>query len=150
MRLALSVLVMVGCSAGAHKPEVSKKASPVMQIRFVRSGGFAGAATRVAGTVQFDAHNAHVRGEATDDDYHRDLAPQEADELRTSADPGSLAGAKPAPGPIRDPYQYDITVVTEDGKSSSWTLREGDSSRLASWIHQEAQRIWIHRASTRK
>lgn len=132
-----------------------------MQIKFVRSGGFAGAATSVAGTVQFDEHGAHVNGEATG--YHRELAPQEAEQLRTAADPSALANATAAispPGAVRDGYQYDITVVTKDGKSHTLTLGEGGSEQLrkmapgaahlGSWIQEEAQEIWSHRASAPK
>ena len=43
-----------------------EKRSPVMQIKFARSGGFAGAATNIEGTVAFDQkgdlqdQNAHL------------------------------------------------------------------------------------------
>lgn len=133
-----------------------------MQIKFVRSGGFAGAATSVAGTVQFDEqHGAHVNGEATG--YHRELAPQEAEQLRTAADPSALASASDAlsgPGAVRDGYQYDITVVTKDGKSHTLTLGEGGAEQLPklapgaaylrSWVQKEAQEIWSHRVSAPK
>jgi hypothetical protein len=132
-----------------------------MQIKFVRSGGFAGAATNVAGRVEFDEHGGKVDGDATD--YHRELTPQEAERLRTDADPSALSSAKTAlsaPGAIRDGYQYDITVVTKDGKSHSLTLGEGASDQLQavapgvadlrSWIQAEAQKIWSHRVSKRK
>ena len=132
-----------------------------MQIKFVRSGGFAGMATNVAGTVQFDENAAHVTGEATD--YHRELAPQEAEQLRLAADPKTLARTKagPAtPGVVRDGYQYDITVVTKDGKSHSFTVAEGSEEQLrkvapgaaplSSWVQKEAQKIWSHRVSSRK
>jgi hypothetical protein len=131
-----------------------------MKIKFVRSGGFAGAATNVAGTVEFDDHGGKVEGEAAG--YHRELTPQEAERLRTDIEPGALAGAKgalSAPDAVRDGYQYDITVVTKDGKSHSLTLGEGsDQSQavapgmadLRSWIQEEAQKIWSHRVSQRK
>jgi hypothetical protein len=132
-----------------------------MKIKFVRSGGFAGTATNVAGTVEFDEHGGKVDGEATD--YHRKLNPQEVERLRTDVDPGALAAAKgalSAPGAVRDGYQYDITVVTKDGKSHALTLGEGGSEQLQavapgvadlrSWIQEEAQKIWSYRISKRK
>lgn len=128
-----------------------------MQIKFVRSGGFAGAATAVAGTVQFDEQGAHVDGDATD--YHRELDPQETNQLRAAVEPGAVAAAEAAPagpGPVRDGYQYDITVVTKDGKSHSFTLGEEGAGQapgtatLRSWIGAEAQKIWNHRMAARK
>src|SRR5689334_2511692 len=116
-----------------------------MQINFERSGGFAGAATSVAGTVELDEHGGHVDGKGTD--YHRELTPEEAERLRTAADPGALAQAKaalPAPDSARDAYQYDVTVVADDGKSQSLTLGEGGPNQsgnavaeLRSWIQEE-------------
>ena len=137
------MLLLSGCP--------KQKASPVMQIKFTRSGGFAGAATNVSGTIQFGEHGARVNGEATD--YVRELAPQEAEQLRTSAAPGGLASAKAAAstaGAVPDGFQYDITVVTEDGKSHSLTLGEGGAAHLGTWIQEEAQKIWSHRVSSRK
>jgi hypothetical protein len=123
-----------------------------VQIKFVRSGGFAGAATNVAGTVQFDEHGGTVNGEGTD--YHRELTPQEVERLRADAAPGVLAGAQTAgsaSSAVRDGYQYDITVVADDGKSHSSTLGEdGGVADLRSWIEEESQKIWSHRVSSRK
>jgi len=129
-----------------------------MQIKFVRSGGFAGAATSVAGTVELGEHGGRVDGEGTD--YHRDLTPQEAERLRTDAAPSALAAAKAAlsaPDSVRDGYQYDITVIGEDGKSQALTLGDGGSDRLPqtatdlrSWIQDQAQKIWSYRISHRK
>lgn len=128
-----------------------------MQIKFARSGGFAGAATSVAGTVEFDEHGARVNGDGTD--YHRELTPQETEQLRAAAEPGALTAAKaalPAPEAVRDGYQYDITVVGDDGKSHSLTLGEGPNqprnaaSDLRSWIEEETQKIWRHRVGARK
>jgi hypothetical protein len=132
-----------------------------MQIKFVRSGGFAGAATNVAGTVQFDEKGAHVNGEASD--YHREIPSQEAEQLRAAAEPAALSGAQAAASktnPVPDTYQFDITVVTKDGKSHNVTLGESaldqlqqiapGAAHLGSWIQEEAQKIWNHRVSTRK
>ena len=160
--LATGVLLAGGSAAVDAQATVSKKkARPVMQIKFVRSGGFAGAATNVAGTVQFDEQGAQVKGETGG--YHRELNAQEAQQLRAAAEPSGLAkagAAQSSPGATRDGYQYDITVVTKDGKSHTLTL--GDTSpdalrklapgaaELGSWIQEEAQKIWSHRISTRK
>jgi len=125
-----------------------------MEIKFVRSGGFAGAATNVAGTVEFGEHGAQVNAEATD--YRRELAAQEGAQLRADADPGELAkAAPPAGGAVRDGYQYDVTVVTKDGKSQSVTLSPGDKAtpgvaRLGSWIQDETEKIWRYRVAARK
>jgi hypothetical protein len=118
-----------------------------VQIKFGRSGGFAGAATNVGGTVRIDEHGATVNGEGTD--YHRELTPQEVERLRTDVRAGQTTGS--ATGAVPDGYQYDITVVTDDGKLHSWTLGEDSGmTDLRSWIQEEAQKIWSHRVSSRK
>src|SRR5689334_14761000 len=136
-------------------------ANEVREIKFVRSGGFAGAATTVAGRVQFDEHGARVDGEASG--YHRELPAGESERLRASADPGTFDRARTAisgSGAVPDAYQYEIAVVTGDGKSHSLTLGDGKSDQLRaaspeaqellSWIQQEAQKIWKQRMNTRK
>jgi hypothetical protein len=125
------------------------KVSPVMQITFSRSGGFAGAATNVGGTIQFSEQGAKVNGDATD--YSRELDSGEAKQLLQAADPSArakAATASPSSSAVRDGYQYDITVVTNDGKRHSLTL--GDADYLSSWVKAEASKIWEHRVNSGK
>ena len=133
-----------------------------MQIKFTRSGGFAGAATNVSGTVQWaDSGGVQVTSEGTE--YRRDLAAAEAEQLQNGADPSALTLAKRASSasPARDAYQYDITVITRDGKTHPFTFTGGASSEalktaapaaasLLSWVEEETQKIWAHRVNTRK
>lgn len=128
-----------------------------MQITFSRSGGFAGAATNVGGTIQFSGQSAKVSGDATD--YVRELDADETKQLLLAADPNLLAksaGASPSSSAVRDGYQYDITVVTNDGKRHSLTVGDASSGQLkaagylTSWIQAESSKIWDHRVSTRK
>jgi hypothetical protein len=125
-----------------------------MQIKFVRSGGFAGAATNVEGVVKFGDDGAQVNSDAAK--YDRKLPAEEAEQLRTAADAASRVRAKgPAdPGPMRDGYEYEITVTTNDGKAHGLTLAgEGanapESAKLGDWVQQEAQKIWAHKISNR-
>lgn len=136
-----------------------EKRSPVMQIQFVRSGGFAGAATNVTGTVNFDESGAQVISEGTK--YARELPPQEAEQLRTSADPAHLAEALNGPAaessPVRDGYQYQISLATKDGKTHKLEVNADGSVKkispelqaLLAWVQQEAQKIWAHRITNR-
>ncbi len=126
-----------------------------MEISFTRSGGFAGRATNVSGLVRFDGLQAHVSSEGTD--YGRDMTAEEASELR------SLATAVPAKGghasgagDVRDGFQYDVLLHTEDGKQHSIRLGPHESSAggaspatLSDWLDREAQRIWDHRLAQR-
>ena len=136
------------------------KVSPVMQITFSRSGGFAGAATNVGGTIQFSDQGAKVSGDATD--YVRELNADETKQLLLAADPNVLAksaSASPSSSTVRYGYQYDITVVTNDGKRHSLTVGDGSSEQLkaeapaaaylSSWIQAESSKIWDHRVSAR-
>lgn len=159
--LAALVLAAAACvSCARQTADASKKTSPVTQIKFARSGGFAGAATNVAGSVQFDAHHAYVDAEGFR--YRRELAPEELKQLRAAADPGFFAAAKAGlqPGSVRDGYQYEVTVITEDGASHPLTLGEGDAerlkhsapgaARLGSWVEKETATIWQNRANSPK
>ena len=130
-----------------------------MQIKFLRSGGFAGAATNVAGTVEFTAHGAQVSGKATG--YHRDLSAQEVEKLLAAAVPSDLEKVKQAAsstGPIRDGYQFEITVAVKGGPPLSLTLGQGLADQmkavspaaayLGAWIEEEADKIWNHRVNS--
>jgi hypothetical protein len=133
-----------------------------MQIEFVRSGGFAGTATNVSGKVEFDGKSAKVASAAVS--YQRELSPPEVRLLSGSAEPAVLAKAKsvlPKPGAARDAYQFDITVVTKDGKRHAFTVgaesvpeqlqtASPELAGLVSWVQQEADKIWTHRVSQRK
>jgi hypothetical protein len=130
-----------------------------MQIKFTRSGGFAGAATNVSGTVELGDKSAQVKA----DGYERDLSPQETQQLRNAADPAKLARAQLAiassNSQARDAYQYDVTLVTKDGKQHNLTLPGTDPQSLrstapeiaglAEFVEGEAQKIWEHRVRTR-
>lgn len=127
----------------------------IMQIKFVRSGGFAGAATRVEGIVNFDDKGAHV---VSDANYRHELAPDEAEQLRVAADLSQAprAAASEALGPERDAYQYDVSVVTSDGKTHKITLSSGSGNSgasapaaLVTWIQDESKKIWAHRTDNR-
>ena len=127
-----------------------------MQIKFTRSGGFAGTATNVEGVVDFSGDGAQVNSNSAK--YDRKLTSQEAEQLQTAAETASTASAKTASGagssPIRDGYQYDVTVTNKDGKTRALTIGgEGahspETAELAAWIQQEAQKIWTHKIGNR-
>ena len=133
-----------------------------MQIRFVRSGGFSGAATNVSGTVEITPEGGSVRGEGAP--YQREVPPQEAEQLRAGADPKVLERAKAAlskPSPVRDGYQYDVTVTGDDGSTSAVSFTgDGTSDELrqiapgaaslGSWVRDEAQKIWKSKINARQ
>jgi hypothetical protein len=133
-----------------------------MQIEFVRSGGFAGPATNVTGKVEFDGKSASVTSAGTA--YRRELSSQEADLLSGSAEPSVLGKAKSAlaaQSAAPDAFQFEITIVSKDGKRHAITVgAEGGSEKLktaapelaplVSWVGQEVDRIWSYRLSQRK
>jgi len=156
----LLLLAAAGCVSGpaAPVPRKAQKGNPVMQIKFARSGGFAGAATNVSGTVELGGDGAQVKA----DSYQRELSPHEAQQLRVAADPDKLARARQAaasPTQARDAYQYDVTLVTKDGKTHTLTLPGTDPQALrsaapeiadlAEWVEEETQKIWEHRVHSR-
>lgn len=125
----------------------------VMEISFVRSGGFAGRATNVSGVVHFDpSGRSYVSAEGTD--YHRDLTADEAKQLQSLTIAKLAEHGVPPPGDqMRDAFQYDVSAKTEDGKTHSLPLgienqsgpHEGLASSLSEWVQRETQRIWDHR-----
>ena len=133
-----------------------------MRIKFGRSGGFAGAATNVSGVVDFQNAGARVRSEHAG--YERKMSPREAEQIRSAATAPinlQIRAAMTAPSSGRDAYQYDVTVVKQDGSTESVTFT-GDktpdalqqlspsAAYLVSWVRQEAQQMWKQRADARK
>lgn len=120
------------------------------QIHFVRSGGFAGMATRVAGTLKLGNGAAEVRSD--DGRYSRTLGETELAALR-NVDPAALFKLKDTRKTrVADGYQYDITVETGDGKSHNFTIGGEPAPELekivpglgalADLIRKEANSIW--------
>ena len=134
-----------------------------MQISFVRSGGlFYSARKAVKGTVHLKDEGAEVSSDTT---YHRSLAPTEADELRSGADPAELDKASKQianqrKGGAADMDDYQITITTQDGKSHQVHLNlspdpkelQGISPATADflrWIQREADKIKAHRVTAK-
>jgi hypothetical protein len=138
------------CPAASHK-EI------VMKIHFVRSGGFGGAAMRVEGDVTFDDHGAQVVSDKSG--YQRPLAASEAEMLRCAAEPKPKSKnnqSKVAPMP--DGYQYDISTVTDDGKTHHLTTlkdtanassQTAEEDELFKWVQQESGKIWDYKINHR-
>lgn len=152
-----------GAASKVHRAAMLKKrrTAKLMEIKFVRSGGFAGPATSVRGVVQFTDQGAKVTSEPGN--YARELQPEETGQLRAGANPASLSKAQSAlqsgASQMPDGYQYDITLVTDDGKSQNFTVGDGaaqrlegvapDTAKLVNWVQQEIQTIWAHRIGKR-
>src|SRR5262249_28873385 len=131
----------------AVKQSVQRNRGKVMRMEFSRSGGFAGMATSISAVVTFQENSAEI---TSSNGYHRVLVATEVDSLRKALDqprvrtPGTNSNA-------RDGYQYNVVLKLENKKSQSFILQEGtpegSTNPLMSWIVQECQRIWEHRAS---
>jgi hypothetical protein len=144
--LAASLLFLLAC----RKPTAGEeKGTKVVQIKFVRSGGMAGRATRVAGAVTFNADGAIVTSD--DGKYHRNLPSPEAEQLRSAAAAAVEVGKTAnEPSPVRDAFSYLVTIVTEHGKTHQITLDNSagpKASGLSDWVQLETQKIWEHRIS---
>ena len=126
-----------------------------MQISFRRSGGFAGPATNVQGTVNLDNNPMQVTSGNTG--YRRELSRQEAEQLRQAVNALRNSTAQNEPplhsSPVRDSYRYYITVGTANGEKQEVEINPaGDSPELAylaRWIQQETQKIWAYRIKDR-
>jgi broad specificity phosphatase PhoE len=123
---------------------MTNKGDSIMQITFTRSGGFAGMATNVEGTVRFDATGAHIT--STRGNYHRDINLSEAKELIKAIESSLSSPPDPsAPNQTRDAFQYDVTVTTLDGKTHTLNFGQGisqASAALIKWIKDEINKIW--------
>jgi hypothetical protein len=145
--------------ADANAPQPKKRRverNSIMQISFVKSGGFAGPMTRVQGTVNLKDNQPEVTGDAA---YQRRLAPDETAMLRAGAEPALLsqavagiASAQARGKGAADLEHYTVNVKTADGKSHEVTFNTSGNStemvgvppataKLFSWIQEEAQQI---------
>jgi broad specificity phosphatase PhoE len=128
---------------------VAPERTSIVEISFIKHGGFAGPMTRVQGTIHLKDSGGDVTGDSS---YHRQLPSAEADLLRAGAAPQSLqqAGASDCGG--CDMEQYDVTVKTADGKTHQVTLTPGAANpgargaspateKFLEWLQAEAQRI---------
>lgn len=129
-----------------------------MQISFVRSGGFGYPLRKaIEGIINLKNDVAEVSSGAA---YRRTLAPQEAEQLRTSVDPVELDKASKQiannrKGGAADLDDYHITITTKDGQSHDVHLSMSPDSHelqgvspavanLLRWIQHEAQKIKTH------
>ena len=121
-----------------------------MQIEFVRSGGFAGAATNGEGTVTLEGNGGRVRSDMVQ--FSRDLTPDEARQLRAAGESAAGSKAKDAaksdPGPTRDAYQYDVSITNDAGKTIKLAAPAAapEAKTLLEWVQAETKKIWTFRA----
>ena len=162
--LAIAIFaIAAGCT---HAPgDVSAEGNRrdhAVQIKFARSGGMGGLpGLNVEGVVDLDDHGAHVTSAGSQ--YRRDLAPHEAQTLRSSADLANVSRARTSlaarPSRLRDAYQYDIAVTSREGRTEHVTLNAAGGSGLnevapglgdlVQWIDDEAQKIKEQRLKSR-
>jgi hypothetical protein len=132
-----------------------RERNSIMEISFIKSGGFAGAMTRVQGTIHLN-DGPKVTGDSA---YNRTLAPNESEAIRAGAEPSLLSqaasqiSAKQAKGKgVGDLEHYAISVKTSDGKVHDVSLNTSGSSaemegvppataQFLRWLQQEAQKI---------
>lgn len=137
-----------GLQSRATKPSEEGRGR-AMQMRFSRSGGFAGMAASVDGTVTFQNETAEVRSSGG---YYRAVSQAEADSLQKSMDPKALRSLGMRPE-LRDAYQYDVTIDWGDKKSEAFVFQAtaADSANyLANWVVNECEKIWEYRLSNVK
>jgi len=122
-------------------------------------GGMPG--LNVEGVVDLDDQGAHVTSAASQ--YRRELAPQEAQALGSSADLANVSRARATlaarPSRLRDAYQYDIVVTSKNGRTERVTLNAAGGGGLneiapglgdlVQWIDDEAQKIKEQRLKSR-
>jgi hypothetical protein len=140
-------------SQGAQKPPKPT----IQQIRFVRSGGLAGAATEVLGSV--DLGRAEVKSQ--DPSYSRKLTEPEVKLLKSINVQDLLkVQSKIGRDPQADQFHYDITVRTTESKEFTFVVGEQPISdlekltpglgALADFVRQESERIWHERSKVNK
>jgi broad specificity phosphatase PhoE len=136
-----------GLSSGSKQSLLGQDRGRLMKMEFSRSGALAGMATNVYGVVTLRENAGEV---SSSDGYHRVLSATEVDSLRKTLAQPKLRSSSTDTN-IRDGYQYQVVLKLENKKSQSFTLLEGGEEEganpLLSWIMQECQRIWEHRAS---
>jgi hypothetical protein len=118
-----------------------------MELQFSRSGGFAGPATEIGGTVVFSEGGATILAEGSR--YRRELAAEEAARLRQAAERAKGAPVSTGPGDLRDAYQYEVRIGPIDGKTTVLTSHgetyAPQAEVLMRWVQEECNRIWDFR-----
>lgn len=124
-----------------------------MRISFVKSGGIAGAMTRVEGSVEPGESGYELSGDAG---YRRTLTSEERAMLQAGAAPEALTRAAQqlaalAPRDYRDVEHYTVTVETVSADHCKVSLQfnpavdlsgvQQDTVQFFSWLQLEAQRI---------
>ena len=118
-----------------------------MEIRFERSGGFAGRATNISGVVHFVDGSAVVSSDASG--YRRVIEAAEAEHLQKLAGAALSTTVKSATGGA-DQFQYTLSIHTDDGREravpidphAESTADGAVASSLDSWVLREMNRVW--------
>jgi len=131
-------------STSAKAP--AEKQEHAMQLKFSRSGGFAGTATNVEGVVTFHDGTAEVN---SSNGYQRSLNPAEVHSLKQSMDLKYLRGLGAPRTDLRDAYQYDVVIDLDNKKRESFSFHDeaadGKTNNLLQWIAEECRKIWEYR-----
>jgi emfourin len=155
-RLLLILMTFVGGASGlscsAKNAPILNERSTVMKVEFKRTGGFS-PITNASGTIEFKDDGAHVS--SPQGNYQRSLTPEESTNLRSAASPQNFAGQDAAASndQIRDGFNYQITITTNDGKQHTFNTSElqkvpAAGSEFIKWVQQESQRILSHRSGS--
>jgi broad specificity phosphatase PhoE len=159
------VRLRYGTADTAVLPSVhSTERKSIVEISFIKSGGFAGPMTRVQGTVNLKEGKQEVNGDAS---YHRTLAATETDDIRAGADPSVLPQAAQQIAAIQakgkatgDVEHYIIRVTASDGKTTEVSLNTTGSStemagvppaaaKFVQWVRDESRKILTNKMSAK-
>jgi hypothetical protein len=139
-------------SCSAKNPPILDKRSTVMKVEFKRTGGFS-PITNASGTIEFKDDVAHVS--SPEGNYQRSLTQEESSNLRSAASPQNFAGQNAAASndQLRDGFNYQITITTNDGKQHTFNSSElqkvpAAGAQFIKWVQQESQRILAHKADS--
>jgi hypothetical protein len=155
-RFLLLLITFVGAasalSCSARNAPILNERSTVMKVEFKRTGGFS-PITNASGTIEFKDDAAHVS--SPEGNYQRSLTPEESSNLRSAASPQNFAGqdATASNNQIRDGFNYQITITTNDGKQHTFNSTELQKvpeagTQFIKWVQQESQRILAHKADS--
>jgi hypothetical protein len=156
--MALFAFFASAPGAAALKQKTAIRGTSVVQIRFVRSGGFGGNMPPVEGVVDLKSDTPSVTsaGNTSAGNYARTLAPGEVERLRCAVDTSAKC-AESGAAPVPDGYTYQVFVTQKDGKAIGPLKfqpeskgQQGISPELTSWIQEEIRRIWDFRLKQRK
>jgi hypothetical protein len=127
----------------------SNRKARIVSFTFTRSGGFAGAATRIQGLAKLETNGGTVSAEKAG--YQRTINAEEKKQLSDWLNRAALItdSNKPTSNSQPDSFVYSLSIPDGD-QTRAVDLSAPENAELKKWVETECARIWDHLLDTLK